>query len=282
MRNYIVVAAIFFLGVGASQIVTFFSSQKSLPLKSSASLSSSASPSASVQPTGALVQAVVKRVIDGDTIELTDGKKVRYIGMDTPETVHPEKPVQCFGKEASEENKRLVEGQTIRLEKDVSETDRYGRLLRYVYLDGIMVNDTLVRQGFAYASTYPPDVKYQDQFSTAQKEARENMRGLWKSCQGNEKNTTNGTNTTNTTNQTNNPMNVTSTPAPQVQGQSVERSTGTACLIKGNISAKGDKIYHLPGCGSYDKTSIDESVGEKWFCSEDEAQKAGWRKAKNC
>ena len=125
---------------------------------------------------------LVTRVIDGDTIEIEGGKKVRYIGIDTPETVDPRKPVQCFGVEAFNKNKELVERKRIRLEKDISETDKYGRLLRYVYVDGIFVNDYLVRQGYAYAYTYPPDVKYSEQFIQAQKEARENNRGLWKDC----------------------------------------------------------------------------------------------------
>ena len=118
-------------------------------------------------------------VVDGDTIKLENGQTVRYIGIDTPETVHPFKPVECFGKEASAKNKELVEGKTVRLEKDISETDRYGRLLRYVYVGDVSVNDYLVRNGFASAVSYPPDVKYQEQFNEAEKEARENKRGLW-------------------------------------------------------------------------------------------------------
>jgi len=125
----------------------------------------------------------VTRVIDGDTIEIEGGYKVRYIGIDTPETVHPSKPVECFGIEASNKNKELVEGKRVRLEKDVSETDKYGRLLRYIWVGDVFVNDYLVRQGYAYASTYPPDVKYSEQFVRAQREARENNRGLWASCQ---------------------------------------------------------------------------------------------------
>src|SRR3990167_3408922 len=77
---------------------------------------------------------LVTRVIDGDTIEIEGGQKVRYIGIDTPETVDPRKPVQCFGVEASNKNKELVSGKRDRLEKDVSETDKYGRLLRYIYI----------------------------------------------------------------------------------------------------------------------------------------------------
>jgi len=159
---------------------------------------------------------LVKRVIDGDTIELDNGQKVRYIGIDTPETVHPSIPVQCFGQEASNKNKELVEGKMIRMEKDVSETDRYGRLLRYIYVDNLFVNDYLVRNGYAYADTVPPDVKYSDQFVKAQQEARENNRGLWLGCPSqnailNNTNTSNNqsANQNNNNNQQNN-----STPGP--------------------------------------------------------------------
>jgi len=133
-----------------------------------------------------VVEARVTRVIDGDTIEVNlEGAtyRVRYIGIDTPETVHPSQPVECFGKEASDKNSELVEGKIVRLEKDVSETDVYGRLLRYVWVGDIFVNDYLVRQGYAYASTYPPDVKYAEQFAQAQREAEENNRGLWAACE---------------------------------------------------------------------------------------------------
>jgi uncharacterized repeat protein (TIGR02543 family) len=131
------------------------------------------------------VEARVTRVIDGDTIEVNlEGViyKVRYIGIDTPETVHPTQPVECFGEQASAKNSELVAGKIVVLEKDVSETDRYGRLLRYVWVGDIFVNDYLVRQGYAYAYTYPPDVKYASQFAQAQREAQENNRGLWAVC----------------------------------------------------------------------------------------------------
>jgi len=130
----------------------------------------------------ARTQAQVLRVIDGDTIEVSIGGKtykVRYIGIDTPETKHPEKPVEWMGAEAAAKNEELVGGRIVGLEKDVSETDRYGRLLRYVWIGDLMVNAELVRLGFAQVSTYPPDVKYQDLFLRLQKEAREAQRGLW-------------------------------------------------------------------------------------------------------
>lgn len=122
----------------------------------------------------------VERVIDGDTIKIETGESVRYIGIDTPETVHPRKPVQYYGKEASEYNKKQVEGKKVRLEFDVQERDHYGRLLCYVYLaDGTFVNAELVKQGYAQVSTYPPNVKYQELFLSLQKEARTRNRGLW-------------------------------------------------------------------------------------------------------
>ena len=127
----------------------------------------------------------VVRVIDGDTIEIEGGQKVRYIGIDTPETVDPNRPIGCYGKEASYKNKELVEGKIVFLEKDVSETDKYERLLRYIWLeDGTLINDYLVKEGYANSSSHPPDVKYQDIFRESERLAREGNKGLWGSvCQ---------------------------------------------------------------------------------------------------
>lgn len=121
-------------------------------------------------------EAMVERVVDGDTIVIEGGQRVRYIGMDTPENTSK---IECFGHEAEERNRQLVENKVVRLEKDVSETDRYGRLLRYVYVDEIMINELLVKEGYALPATYPPDVRYQDLFHTAEVWARENEMGLW-------------------------------------------------------------------------------------------------------
>jgi len=118
----------------------------------------------------------VVEVIDGDTTTIEGGYRVRYIGIDTPE-VYP--VAEDFGIEAWEANRDLVEGKEVRLERDVSETDRYGRLLRYVYVDGIFVNAELLRLGLAEAKAYPPDTKYQDYFEELEAEAREAERGMW-------------------------------------------------------------------------------------------------------
>ncbi len=113
-------------------------------------------------------------------IALASGETVRYIGIDTPETVKPNAPIECFGKEASEKNRALVSGKKIRMQKDISDTDRYGRLLRYVYLeDGTLVNEVLVREGYAFASSFPPDIAMQEVFREAERSAKQNKRGLW-------------------------------------------------------------------------------------------------------
>lgn len=132
-------------------------------------------------------RAVVSKVVDGDTLELVSGKTVRFIGIDTPETVDPRRPVGCFGKEASNETKGLLSGKEVILQKDVSDTDKYDRLLRLIFLplqNGqiLFVNDYLVREGFARVLTYPPDVKYNEKFRQAENEAKENKRGLWGNC----------------------------------------------------------------------------------------------------
>ena len=137
-------------------------------------------------PSGRTEAARLVRVVDGDTLIVDRGhgqERLRYIGMDTPETVKPGSPVEWMGPEASAANRALVEGRTVVLEKDVSETDRYGRLLRHVWLREksawLLVDLELVREGYARVSTYPPDVKYVDLYLAAQVDAREHDRGLW-------------------------------------------------------------------------------------------------------
>jgi micrococcal nuclease len=122
----------------------------------------------------------VAEVVDGDTITLANGERLRYIGIDTPEEVDKRKPVQCFAREAAEKNKELVEGKTIKFYKDVSEKDQYGRWLGFVYLeDGTFVNLELVKQGYAFAYRYPPDISKTQEFHDTETYARTNQLGLW-------------------------------------------------------------------------------------------------------
>ena len=128
----------------------------------------------------------------------------------------------------------------------------------------------MVKQGYAHASSYPPDIKYQNQFTDAQRQAKEQNKGLWGSCP---------VSTPTPTPQT--PATTTPTPAPTTTAPQTTQQP-SSCNIKGNISSSGEKIYHVPGCSSYNVTKIDEARGEQWFCSEAEALAAGWRKALNC
>lgn len=211
-KTILVILLTFFLGVSFS-ILAIKSSQFSLPLSrqspsatpllhdlypTSMDLQISPPVSSSVPldsgqagQTGVFIPQLEKvkitRVIDGDTIETETGRRIRYIGIDTPESTDPRKMVECFAKEAAFKNRELVLNKEVYLEKDVSEVDKYGRLLRYVWVilpsdEQIMVNEVLVKEGYALAVTYPPDIKYQQLFLQAERQAREEGKGLWSSC----------------------------------------------------------------------------------------------------
>ena len=134
-------------------------------------------------PRAQISYAKVTRVIDGDTIVIDTGQTVRYIGINTPEVETSE----CFATEAGEINEDMILGKEVRLEKDISETDKYGRLLRYVYTDEgpdgyEMINDELLKIGLAKVETVPPDIKYKDEFDQSQDYAKQNKLGLWSKC----------------------------------------------------------------------------------------------------
>lgn len=217
---------------------------------------------------------IVSRVIDGDTLEVNiEGQtyKLRMIGVNTPETKHPRKGVEFFGKEASNYTTEQLTGKTVYLQKDVSETDKYGRLLRYVWLSrpatneptkdeikSLMFNSILVANGYANSSSYAPDVKYQDIFKELEIPAREQGWGLW----GYEE-----------------PI---ETPAQTSEKIVLNKDISqeyiadtTQGKIKGN---KKSKIYHVPGGASYNRISVKNVV---YFNSEADARAAGYRKAKN-
>ena len=205
----------------------------------------------------------VLKVVDGDTIHISyNGKdeKVRFIGLDTPETKDPRKPIQCFGREAIAKMTELAENKKVRLEFDKTqgERDKYGRLLAFVYSeDNKNLAYEMIRQGYGNEYTYNSNpYKYQSEFKEAARKAREENKGLWaeNTCGGD------------ATKPADSPV---PAPAPQPQQQAQG-----ACVIKGNIGKNG-KIYHLPGQKYYDKTNP-----EAIFCSEAEAQNAGFRRAK--
>ncbi|KJS68698.1 MAG: hypothetical protein JL50_03190 [Peptococcaceae bacterium BICA1-7] len=184
-----------------------------------------------------LLKAKVTRVVDGDTVHVrlngTD-QTVRLIGVDTPETVKPNSPVQPYGKEASGYTRSQLEGKTVYIEKDVQDRDKYGRLLAYIWLDqptavsdleirGKLFNARLLLEGYAQILTIPPDVKYVDYFIGYQKEARDGNKGLWGPSAH--------------------------TPPPQDQGQH------TTVYI-----TRTGKKYHLEGCSSLARSQIPISL----------------------
>ena len=184
---------------------------------------------------------LVTRVIDGDTIVVQGVGTVRLIGVDTPETVDPRKPVQFFGKEASEFTRHLVSGKVVRLEYDFDRKDRYDRTLAYVYLaDGTFVNAEIVRQGFGHAYTRFP-FKFLDQFRGYEREAREAHRGLWDGV---------------------------ATPAEPSTGAGVEAPTPDGEQIV-YLTRSGDK-YHRAGCRFLARSQIPvalKNVGSHGPCS---------------
>ncbi len=213
----------------------------------------------------------VERVVDGDTFVLAGGERVRLIGVDTPETVRPGTAVQTYGKEASDFAKKSLTGKKVRLEFDVSEKDRYGRLLAYVYLeDGTFLNELLLQEGYAQVMTVPPNVHYADHFVEVQRAARDAGKGLW------------GLNPDSITDATNKGGEQASSTNNNSSDEPIESdltklyidSEGNG-IIKGNINSKGERIYHMPGGASYEST-----IPEAWFKTEQEALEAGFRKAK--
>jgi micrococcal nuclease len=130
----------------------------------------------------------VLRVVDGDTILVripgppARRERVRYIGIDAPESVAPNRPDECYGEASAAENRRLVEGRTVSLSTDVERRDRFGRLLAYVRVDGRFVNAELVRGGFATTLRIPPNVSHAARLRALEREARRARRGLWGAC----------------------------------------------------------------------------------------------------
>jgi len=197
--------------------------------------------------------AMVTQVVDGDTADvLLQGENIRlrFIGINTPERG------ECLYTEATNALKELILEREVRVELDDSqgELDKYQRTLAYVFREEKNAAIDILRQGLAREYTYDKPYRYIKSFKAAENEAKINNLGLW------------------------DPLGCPEQPEDSVN---VILPESPDCLIKGNISSSGSRIYHLPGCGNYEDTSISQT-GERWFCTEDEAEQAGWRKAGNC
>ena len=201
---------------------------------------------------------IVARVIDGDTVELEDKVTVRLLGVNAPERG------ECYFDASKGVLEALAEGQSVLIEKDITGKDRYGRLLRYLKIpsddpkeNDVLVNNELVRRGAVFALSTAPDTKYRDLFATSQRKAKEAGTGLWGACNYETKDE-------NLREEDSAP------PSPK-------------CVIKGNISEKGyGRNYFMEGCPDYLRIKVDPRKGEAWFCSEREAQKAGFTRSASC
>lgn len=216
------------------------------------------------------VPAIVTKAVDGDTVKVAiEGQEesIRMLLIDTPETSHPRLGVQPFGPEAKEFAKQVLsEGKTIELEFDVSgmSRDKYGRLLAYVWVDGKMYNEMVLEKGYArVAYIYAPNTRHVDRFREIQEQARQNQVGIWSI----ENYATDKGYNTDATEKSKEEEQSTTVVPPSTSGNN-------DCNIKGNISSSGDKIYHVPGGQFYERTKAEEM-----FCSESDAEKAGFRKS---
>ena len=222
------------------------------------------------------------KVVDGDTIHISyNGKdeKVRFIGLDTPEAKDPRKPIQCFGREATAKMTEFAENKNVRLEFDKTqgERDKYGRILAFVYNeDNKNLAYEMIRQGYGNEYTYNSNpYKYQNEFKEAARKAREENKGLWaeNTCAGD---ATKPADTPAPKPQPTPAYNPAPAPRPRTApapAPQPQQSQG-ACVIKGNVGRNG-KIYHMPGQKYYNKTNP-----EAMFCSEAEAQSAGFRRSR--
>lgn len=189
---FVAIVTILFMTVGSTRGLSSFSTAP--PADTTPSTASSQSPVASSNAATSATSTPYKiaKVVDGDTIDVELGgqtARVRLLGINAPESVDPRKAVECFGREASARLKDLLTGKDVALESDATQgdKDKYGRLLRYVYLgDGTDVDKSMVADGFAYEYTYDKPYKYQSDYKTAEAAAREAKRGLWadETCNG--------------------------------------------------------------------------------------------------
>lgn len=219
----------------------------------------------------------VLSVYDGDTIAVSiDGQRerVRIIGINAPELARGGNAAECYAQESASQMQSLVQSQRVHLLPDPTQDDRdrYDRLLRHVVREsGGHVAYLMVSEGFAVERQYAAPYAYQSDLLAAQEQARSQGLGLWSACGGLPDGAV--------------PV-APVAPAPAAPAPSAPAEPAPAepapseCVIKGNIASDGERIYHVPGQRYYDDTVVSPDKGERWFCTEQEAQDAGWRKAK--
>jgi len=182
----------------------------------------------------------VAQITDGDTIKLSNGETIRYIGIDAPELKKGEHEAQCFAQQAKEINRKLVKNKKVKIETDENTMDRFGRTLAYVYQDNIFINQQLLEQGAGKFYLDTVNNKYQSTLIAAANQAHKEKTGLWRDCASD----------------------------PEV-----------GCLIKGNLDKLDHRWYHLPEFRHYSQVVVNLEKSDQWFCTEEEAEEAGFEKA---
>ena len=204
--------------------------------------------------------------------------RVRYLGIEIPSEGTPAMDT-LLAERALQYNRFLVEGRTVELEQGASEKDPQGRLLRYVYVDGEMVNKALLVSGYAVVADFPPDLRERPAFAVAEESARRDQRGVWEPPRPPDGQ---GTPTATPTPVQSFPGGTLPVP-PGALGRNTKCDySGSAIpVIKGNVDPRTqERIYHVPGGLFYSTTEVSESDGDRWFCTEEEALAAGWERSK--
>ena len=231
-------------------------------------------------PQGEVVEARVVGVVDGAMIEVDIAGqvfRVRYLGVELAQPTEAGAP--SLTREALEFNQFLVDGKTVELERGSTEADAAGNLLRYVYVDGEMVNMALLTNGYATVPNFPADFKYKVQFLLAEENAKASARGIWAT-------TSDGGGGTPSPGATATPVQqfgggTLPMPTPGLGGGLCDFSGNANAVIKGNVDTRtGERVYHVPGGLFYGTTVVDEDQGDRWFCTEFEAVQTGWHRSK--
>lgn len=251
-----------------------------------ATVGTAEAPDPAVIPAATSTLVPVVGIIDGDTIKVRIGgatERVRVIGIDTPELAGGE----CYAQQAASKMQSLAQSRSVSLESDPTQADRdrYDRLLRHVFLDdGRSAAEVLIAGGFGREYTYAADYRYQDSYRAAEARARSAGSGLWGSgcdtqpVSSQERSTVDRSSGESSGDKRSGGSSATKDAPARVVAE--PPASSGSCDIKGNISSKGEKIYHVPGGRSYNATKISQSKGERWFCSTSEAESAGWRAAR--
>ncbi len=224
-----------------------------------------------------ITSATVVGVVDGSTIDVNiDGQiyRVRYLGVEIQAQAFVD-GTTSVAELALDLNRFMVDGKTVELERGLIDADAFGCLLRYVYVSGEMVNLALLTNGYATVASYPSDFEYKNNFIIAEETAKTGNLGMWKNVFSDEHPGQSSLTPTSVPD-----FNGGTLPQPPGWEETCDFSENSNAVIKGNVNSQtGERIYHVPGGMFYNVTPIKPDEGDRWFCTEAEAQAAGWQRS---